>query len=128
MTQIRCSICQNERQAEIVEAYVLHQFLRKVAANYRIGYKSLERHLKQCVPLMFAGYEDKLFEDALDRAEEITRSYFSRRNNARRLDMRIPRPQPLGLKTDSKVTWGRKAWTKGKTDNRKPKAATDKKR
>ena len=75
---------------------------------------------------MFDEYEAELFRGALGHAEETARSYFNNRYNAPRLDMRIPRPQPLGLKAGS-ATWGRKAWMKGKANNVKLKAATGEK-
>jgi hypothetical protein len=50
-----CTICKHENAAEMVEAWALGQSLRKVAAERKVGYRSLQRHLDLCLAELKCG-------------------------------------------------------------------------
>ena len=99
-----CSICRHPQQAEILISYALTCSLRKTASNFDTGYRSLQRHLERCIPVIMAEQEQKEYEREFAEVAELLRLYFQ------------PPPKPYRRKSiiTKKVefTWSRRAWAK----------------
>ena len=117
MSQIRCSICADSRSPDIVAAYIRLRSLRKTAAIFHVGYKSLERHLADCVPRIYSEVKEERFQQKLKELVNQLRIIFNRQYNAPRLDKRVPRPKSIITK-EVKFTWSRRGWKNRKTEEK----------
>lgn len=102
-----CSVCTHPEGAEIVEDWVFSQSLRLTAERYGVGYRSLQRHLDQCIPSIMAEYEYKDYRAAFKATAEWLRLHFESANK---------NPQPIKRRPKSIITkpvvftWSRRAW------------------
>ncbi len=71
-----CSICQSPARAAVIEAWASNGSLRKTAAEYNVGYRSLQRHLDLCVASIVAEQEQADYEAALHMASFNVRIAF----------------------------------------------------
>lgn len=109
MSEIRCTICADSRSPEMVATYIRSRSLRQTAAAFGVGYKSLERHLTDCVSRMFSDFQEEQFQHKLKESVNLVHIVCQRRYNAPRLDMRVPRPKSIITK-DVKFSWSRRSW------------------
>jgi hypothetical protein len=72
---MNCSICSHPDHPEMVAHYVRFGSYRGTAANFGVGYRSLQRHITYCVYTVMAEAEQDDFEQALrevsDRALKV---------------------------------------------------------
>ena len=98
-----CSICRHLQQAEMIIDYAYTCSLRATASNYNAGYRSLQRHLEHCIPVLMAEQEQKEYEREFEEVAELLRLNFQ------------PKPQPYRRKSiitkRIEFTWSRRAWT-----------------
>lgn len=102
-----CTICRNPKSPEIVEDWAYSGSLRFTAAKYRVGYRSLQRHIDLCLASVLSEKENLEYEDAFDDNARLLRWCFA-------VKMRKRRPKSIITKP-VKFTWSRRAW---KTDNK----------
>lgn len=99
-----CSICTNVKRAEIVEDWVYSRSLRQTACRYRVGYRSLQRHIDLCIAAILSEQEQRQYEAEIRETAALLRNYF-------RIKMRKPRPRSIITKP-VEFTWSRRAWKK----------------
>ena len=99
-----CSICRHPKQAEMIIDYAYSCSLRATARRYNAGYRSLQRHLENCIPLVMAEKEQKEFEREFKEFADLVRLCFQ------------PPPEPYRRKSiitkPVEFTWSRRGWTK----------------
>lgn len=99
-----CSICRHPRQAEMIVDYASTCSLRATARRFGAGYRSLQRHLENCISVLMVEQEQKEYEREFAEVAELLRLYFQ------------PPPKPYRRKSiiPKKVefTWSRRAWAK----------------
>lgn len=70
---LKCTICKDPRSPEIVATYISMGSLRDAAEQFRVGYRSLHRHISVCVPRIYLEEEDRIFHAQLKMAsQELT--------------------------------------------------------
>lgn len=105
---MRCTICKLPNHSSTIVDYARTRSLRKTAALYGVGYRSLHRHFSGCVFSVMALADEQRFEDTLTKVAAILRTDF-------RLQ-RKPRPRSI-LKKSHEVNWGRRSWKRKNTVN-----------
>ena len=63
-----CTICPRQDRIEIVIDYLAVGSLRKTAKRFKIGYRSLHRHISKCLP---QGYRDMRRLDFMSHSSQI---------------------------------------------------------
>lgn len=101
-----CSICKHPKQAEMIEHYARSGSFRLTAAYYRVGYRSLHRHIDLCVASILAEQEERDYQKAFKENAKWLRTYFG-------IIKRKPRPKSI-IKKKIEWTWSRRAWDKKK--------------
>lgn len=99
-----CSICRNPKRAEIVLDWAYSGSLRTTATRYRIGYRSLQRHIDLCLASILSEREQREYEAAFGDTAAFLRSCFT-------IEIRKPRPRSIITKP-VEFTWSRRAWKK----------------
>jgi hypothetical protein len=61
----RCSICTHPDSRKIIASYFDTWSYRKTASRFRIGYRSLQRHINRCIPFLLERIETVEFEERL---------------------------------------------------------------
>ena len=78
--------------------------LRATASRFNAGYRSLQRHLENCLPVLMAEREQQQYERELAEVANLLKLYYQ------------PPPPPYRRKSiiTKKVefTWSRRAWKK----------------
>lgn len=105
----RCKICSHPRGADIVAMYFAIDSLRKAASLYQVSFKTLHRHIQNCLAQIGlekreTSFQTKLRLESIALMEELNSRY-----NAPRLDKRRPRPKPIITKP-VEFTWSRRGW------------------
>lgn len=109
--KILCKICRHPQRDKIVATYFALSSLRAAAGIYGLSFKTLHRHIQNC--LMQIGFDKREvdFKVELFIQGDMLRKELNARYNAPRLDKRRPRPQSIITK-EVKFTWSRRAWKK----------------
>ena len=97
-----CSICRHPQQAEMIIDYAYSCSLRATASRFNAGYRSLQRHLERCMPLLMAEKEQQGYEREFAEVAALIKLHFQ------------PQPKPYRRKSIIKkkveFTWSRRAW------------------
>lgn len=116
----KCKICRHPQSAEIVAVYFATDSLRTAANLCGVNFKTLHRHIQNCLVQIGFYNREKEFQLRLMEQSIILTKELNARFNAPRLDMRRPRPKPMITKP-VKFTWSRRAWkSKTKKNQEKP--------
>jgi hypothetical protein len=99
-----CSICTHLKRAEIILDWAYSGSLRLTASRYRVGYRSLQRHIDLCLASILSEQEQREYEAALERNAALLRWHFTQK-------LRKPRPKSIITKP-VEFTWSRRAWKK----------------
>jgi len=99
---MNCSICQHPQQADIIIDYAYTKSFRLTALRYRIGYRSLQRHVSRCIYALLEEQEQNEYELEFSRVVNLLAFYCN------------PSPKPYRLKSiitkPVEFTWSRRAW------------------
>jgi hypothetical protein len=99
-----CSICQHPRQAEMIIDYAYSCSLRATASRFNAGYRSLQRHLEHCIPVLMAEQEQRNYEREFAEVAELIRGHFQ--------PMSKPYRRKSIITKKVEFTWSRRAWKK----------------
>lgn len=103
-----CTICANPNRAEIIEDWAHTGSLRLTASRYRVGYRSLQRHIDLCLASILSEQEKRAYEAAFSETAATLRSHFTNLMRKRRPKSIITKPV--------KFTWSRRAWKRKKSN------------
>ena len=106
-----CSICKSGGGAAIVEHWAYSGSLRDTALCFRVGYRSLQRHIDLCLASILSEKENAEYENAFRDTAALLRFYFITK-------MRKPRPKSIITKP-VEWTWSRRAWMRGDKNDSK---------
>jgi hypothetical protein len=67
---LKCTICKDPRSPEIIGTYIRIGSVRAAAEQFKVGYRSLHRHISECVPRIYLEEEDRLFHEKLRKVSE----------------------------------------------------------
>lgn len=101
-----CTICKSSCRSQVIEDWAYSGSVRATAARYRVGYRSLQRHLDFCLATVLAEEEESDFESAFRLNAEILRVTFAARERKRR-------PKSIVTKV-VKFTWSRRSWQRNR--------------
>ncbi len=108
-----CLICRHPQGAEIIGVYFATDSLRTAARLCGVSFKTLHRHIQNCLVQIGFDNREKEFQLRLMEESNALTDELNARFNAPRLDKRRPRPKPMVTKP-IEYTWSRRAW-KSKT-------------
>lgn len=105
----KCKICRHPQSADIVAFYFATDSLRTAAKLFDVSFKTLHRHIQNCLVRIGIENREKEFQRQLREESKALTDELNARFNAPRLDMRRPRPKPMVTKP-VEFTWSRRAW------------------
>jgi len=105
----KCKICRHSQSADIVAVYFATDSLRIAAKIFGLSFKTLHRHITNCLVQIGFDNREKSFQRKLMEEGKAIEEDLNARFNQPRLDMRRPRPKSI-IKKPVEFTWSRKAW------------------
>ncbi len=105
----KCKICRHPQSADIVSVYFATDSLRTAAKLYGMSFKTLQRHIQNCLAQIGFNNRENEFQERLMSEGIAIIKELNNRFNAARLDVRRPRPKPMITKP-VEYTWSRRAW------------------
>lgn len=104
---MNCSICTHPLQLRITVDYLYSRSYRRTAQRFGVGYRSLHRHINECVAAMFAEYEERKYTAEFNRVSGLVREYF--------IFLRDYKPRKRSIVTKPvEFTWSRRSWKQRK--------------
>jgi hypothetical protein len=100
-----CCICSHPHQAEMLVDYAYRLSLRRTANAYGVNYRSLARHIENCLPVIMAEYEENQFQQHLKEEIEFLRGELIKDS--------MPKRRTSIIKRKVKTSWGRRNWKNG---------------
>ncbi|MEO5859537.1 MAG: hypothetical protein ABIR33_11380 [Pyrinomonadaceae bacterium] len=99
---MRCSICSNPNHQTILIDFASTRSLRRTADRFGVGYRSLSRHINECVYAAMRDAEHQRFEKALEAAVRRIRLIYA--PSIRRVRRKSIISKPVLF------TWSRRSW------------------
>jgi hypothetical protein len=97
-----CSICSHPEHPEMLIDYARTFSYRRTATKFGVGYRSLHRHIKNCLRLILKDADDLIFEMRLDEVKgNLTQKFAAA--------MKPKRHRSILTKKVT-FTWSRRAW------------------
>jgi hypothetical protein len=108
-----CKICNHPQNAEILRTYARQGSLRRTASQYNVSYRTLLRHLDECVHYLQNEVEELQYRQAFKETAEYLRNFYSQTY------YRKPRPKSIITK-QVEFKWSRRSWKKAENSPNKP--------
>jgi hypothetical protein len=105
---VACKICRHSKHAQMVIAYAYIGSFRTVAGMYGVSFKTLQRHITECVYSVISEVEEQNYQRYLKYVSEmLTWEYMPPQKK---------RPKSI-ITTHVEYTWSRRSWKKNAKQN-----------